>query len=123
MTTIKKRAAIPFSEHALQTVVADYMTLMVRPELYWSAIPNGGKRNLSVAVKLKREGLKRGSPDLYVMLPEGKIAWLELKVKGGSLSLEQRMFRDVCNRLGHHWAVAKSLDDVIAFLQKIGALK
>ena len=78
---------------------------MVRPELYWSAIPNGGKRNLSVAVILKREGLKRGSPDLYVMLPEGKIAWLKLKVKGGSLSLsEQRMFRDVCNRLGHHWA-------------------
>ena len=123
MTTVKKRASLPFSEHALQTVVADYMALAVKPELYWSAIPNGGKRNLSVAVKLKREGLKPGSPDLYVMLPEGKIAWLELKVKGGSLSLEQRMFRDVCQRLGHHWAVAKTLDEVIAFLQKIGALK
>ena len=57
------------------------------------------------------------------MLPEGKIAWLELKAKGGSLSIEQRGFRDVCRRLGHHWAVAKSLDDVIAFLEKIGALK
>ena len=123
MTTIKKRAALPFSEHALQVAVVEYMTLMVRPELYWSAIPNGGKRNISVAVKLKREGVRRGTPDLYVMLPDGKIAWLELKVKGGSLSLEQRAFRDVCNRLGHHWAVAKSLDEVIAFLQKIGALQ
>ena len=123
MTTIKKRAALLFSEHALQVAVVEYMALAVKPELYWSAIPNGGKRNLSVAVKLKREGVRRGTPDLYVMLPEGKIAWLELKVKGGSLSLEQRMFRDVCQRLGHHWAVAKSLDDVIAFLNKIGALK
>ena len=123
MTTIKKRAALPFSEHALQTVVADYMTLAVKPELYWSAIPNGGKRNLSVAVKLKREGLKPGSPDLYVMLPDGKIAWLELKVKGGSLSIEQQAFRNVCKRLGHHWAVAKTLDEVIAFLASLGALK
>ena len=72
-------------------MVCEYMALAVKPELYWSAIPNGGKRNLSVAVKLKREGLKRGSPDLYVMLPDGKIAWLELKVKGGSLSIEQRV--------------------------------
>ena len=123
MTTIKKRAALLFSEHALQVAVVEYMALMVRPELYWSAIPNGGKRNLSVAVKLKREGVRRGTPDIVILLPEGRAAWLELKVKGGSLSLEQRMFRDVCHRLGHHWALAKSLDDVIAFLQKIGALK
>ena len=123
MTTVKKRAALPFSEHALQVAVVEYMTLMVRPELYWSAIPNGGKRNLSVAVKLKREGLKPGSPDLYVMLPDGKIAWLELKVKGGSLSIEQQAFRNVCKRLGHHWVVAKTLDEVIVFLASLGALK
>ena len=123
MTTIKKRAALPHSEHAFQVMVCDYLALALRPELYWSAIENGGRRNLSVAVRLKRAGLKRGTPDIYVMLPEGKIAWLELKAKGGSLSIEQRGFRDVCKRLGHHWAVAKTLDDVIAFLEKIGALK
>ena len=118
-----KRAAPPFSEHAFQVMVCEYLALALRPELHWSAIENGGRRNLSVAVRLKRAGLKRGTPDIYVMLPEGKIAWLELKAKGGSLSIEQRGFRDVCRRLGHHWAVAKTLDDVIAFLEKIGALK
>ena len=123
MTTVKKRAALLFSEHALQVAVVEYMALAVKPELYWSAIPNGGKRNLSVAVKLKREGVRRGTPDIVILLPEGRVAWLELKVKGGSLSLEQRLFRDVCQRLGHHWAVAKSLDDVIAFLNKIDAVK
>ena len=123
MTTIKKRAALPFSEHALQVAVCEYLNVALRPDLYWSAIPNGGKRNLSVAVKLKREGLKRGSPDLFVMMPEGRVAWLELKVKGGSLSLEQQAFRNICRRLGHHWAVAKTLDEVALFLNSIGALK
>ena len=58
MSTVKKRAALPVSEHALQVMVCEYMTLAIKPELYWSAIPNGGKRNLSVVVKLKCEGLK-----------------------------------------------------------------
>ena len=121
--TVKKRAALPMSEHTFQRQVADYMTAAVRPELHWSAIENGGKRNLSVAIKLKRAGLKRGSPDIFVMMPEGRIAWLELKIKGGSLSQEQRGFRDVCRKLGHHWSVAKTLDEVAEYLTAIGAVK
>jgi hypothetical protein len=120
---MKKLAALPFSEHAFQTMVCEYMTRAVRPELYWSAIENGGRRSMSVAVKLKRAGLKPGSPDLYIMLPEGRIAWLELKAKGGSLSIEQKAFRDVCKRLGHYWAVARTLDEVISYLAKVGATK
>ena len=57
------------------------------------------------------------------MLPEGRIAWLELKIKGGSLSVEQQAFRKICQRLGHHWAVAKTLDEATAFLTAIGAVK
>ena len=120
---MKKLAALPFSEHAFQLTVCEFMARAVRPELHWTAIPNGGRRNLHVAVKLKREGVKRGTPDIFVMLPEGRIAWLELKIKGGSLSIEQRAFRDVCKRLGHYWAVAKTLDEVISYLAKVGATK
>jgi len=118
-----KYAALPFSEHALQVQVAEYMTKAVRPELHWSAIENGGKRSLSVAIKLKRAGLKRGSPDLFVMLPEGRVAWLELKVKGGALSPQQKGFRDICKKLGHHWAMAKTLDEVVEYLTAIGAVR
>lgn len=117
------RAALPFSEHALQTVVCEYMARAVRPELHWTAIPNGGKRDLRTAVKLKTEGVKRGSPDIVILLPEGRVAWLELKIKGGSLSVEQQAFRNICQRLGHHWAVAKTLDEAAAFLTAIGAVK
>jgi hypothetical protein len=99
------------------------MTHAVRPELEWRAIPNGGKRHLRTAVKLKAEGVKRGTPDIILLLPEGRVAWLELKIKGGSLSPEQQGFRSICKRLGHHWAVARTLEEVTTYLTTIGALK
>ena len=118
-----KPAALPFSEHALQTMVCEYMARAMRPELEWRAIPNGGKRHMRTAVKLKAEGVKRGTPDIVILLHDGRVAWLELKIKGGSLSLEQQGFRNICKRLGHHWAVAKTLEEVTAYLTTIGALK
>ena len=117
------RAALPFSEHALQTAVCQYMDLVIRPPLYWTAVSNGGKRDLRTAVKLKREGLKAGTPDIVVLLPGGRVAWLELKIKGGKLSPAQRGFRDICSALGHYWGVAKTVDDVAVFLAAIGAVK
>jgi hypothetical protein len=51
------------------------------------AIPNGGQRSLSVAGRLKAEGVVAGVPDLYV--PEWRL-WVEMKrVKGGRLSAAQ----------------------------------
>ena len=116
-------AALPFSEHALQVTVCRYLAVAMKPDMHWCAIPNGGKRDMRTAVKLKREGVKAGTPDLVILLPEGRVAWLELKIKGGSLSVEQQAFRNICQRLGHHWAVAKTLDEAAAFLTAIGAVK
>ena len=69
------------------------------------AIPNGGFRNKSVAVKLKAEGVKRGVPDLYV--PEWNL-WIEMKrVKGGSLSPEQKDWICYLRKCGHTVIVGK----------------
>jgi hypothetical protein len=94
-----------------------------RPDLFWFAIPNGGKRHIRVAVRLKEEGAKRGVPDLCFMLEDGRAAWLEMKIKGGSLSADQRAFRDRAKALGHHWGMAKTMDQAIEFLRSVGALK
>jgi hypothetical protein len=118
-----KTAALPFSESALQAQVAAYLDRFIRPGLRWSAIENGGKRHLLTAVRLKKNGVKAGTPDIFVMMPEGRIAWLELKIKGGALSLPQKEFRDTAKRLGHHWAIAKTLDEAIVYLGGIGILK
>ena len=52
------------------------------------AIPNGEKRSISVARRLKAEGVKAGVPDLFV--PEWDL-WIEMKRReGGRLSAEQK---------------------------------
>lgn len=110
-------------EHRLQVALFDYLALALRPELEARAVPNGEKRHISVASRLKAEGVRRGTPDIFICLPNGRIAWLEMKAAKGSLSPEQKAFRDKVLALGHHWASAKTIDEALEFLTSIDALK
>jgi len=56
------------------------------PDVLIFAIPNGSWRDSQTAVKLKKEGVVRGIPDLYV--PKYHL-WIELKTPNGKLSPEQ----------------------------------
>lgn len=58
------------------------------PDIRIFAIPNGGARSPSVAVRLKAEGVSKGVPDLYI--PAWRV-WVEMKrQKGGTISPEQK---------------------------------
>jgi hypothetical protein len=111
------------SEHKLQVALIDYLAFALRPELECRAIPNGEKRHIRVAQRLKNEGVRRGTPDIFICLPEGRIAWLEMKAAKGRLSDDQEAFRDKVLKLGHHWGTAKSVDDALELLTKWDALK
>jgi hypothetical protein len=113
----------PPSEHKLQVALTDYLMLAGRSELHWFAIPNGEKRHIRVAQRLKNEGVRRGTPDLCFLLPGGKVGWLEMKTAKGSLSEHQKVFRDKALALGHAWAMARTIDEALAFLTSIDALK
>lgn len=113
----------PPSEHKLQVALIDYLAFALRPELECRAIPNGEKRHIRVAQRLKNEGVRRGTPDIFICLPAGRIAWLEMKAAKGSLSPDQKAFREKVLALGHHYAVAKSIDEALAFLTSVDALK
>ena len=56
------------------------------------SIPNGGKRNIREASRLKKEGAKAGVSEIF--LPVARKEWhglyVELKVKGGRLSDSQK---------------------------------
>lgn len=110
-------------EHKLQTALIDYLKIAGRPNLHWFAVPNGGHRHIAEASRLKAEGVRSGTPDLCFMLPDGKVAWLEMKAAKGSLGPAQKEFRDIAHRLGHQWGVAKSIDEALEFLTSIDALK
>jgi len=74
-------------------------------------VPNGGQRNKVVAMKLKQEGVSKGVPDLFI--PEWRL-WVEMKrQKGGTLSPEQKDWRDYLIGCGYRWILAKGADDAI----------
>lgn len=111
------------TEHKLQVALMDYLRIAGRPDLHWFAVPNGGHRHIAEANRLKAEGVRSGTPDLCFMLPDGKVAWLEMKTAKGTLGPAQKAFRDIARRLGHHWGMAKSIDDAIVHLREWGVLR
>ena len=75
------------------------------------AVPNGGRRSLNEATRLKAEGVSAGVPDLYI--PEWNM-WIEMKrQKGGALSEEQKDWRDYLLSIGHKWHVTKGAAEAI----------
>lgn len=76
------------------------------------AIPNGEKRAISTAKRLKAEGVVAGVPDLHV--PEWRL-WIEMKrVKGGKLSDEQKDMMLRLENIGHMVIVGRGARDVSA---------
>jgi hypothetical protein len=111
------------NEHEFQATLCALLQYTADPELFWFAIPNGGARHIAVAKKLQAEGVKPGVPDLCFLLPGGRTAWLEMKIAGGRLSPDQKVFRNYAFELGHPWAMATTLNEATDFLASVGALK
>ena len=86
------------TEHQEQASLFKEAAIRAKADPRWSmmfAIPNGGKRSIGVAVKMKAEGVKRGVPDIFLPVPIGQWCgmFLEMKVRqGGQVSKEQRAF-------------------------------
>lgn len=121
---LTSRVAIPrASEHSIQKSLVEYLTINCRPDVFFFSVPNGGLRHPSVAAKMKLEGLKPGVADLCFMLPGGRVAFLEMKNAIGRLSDHQLGFKAICERLGHPWAMARSVEEAIAHLATWNVLK
>ena len=62
-------------EHQIQVAIAQYLDLR---RLCWWAVPNGGRRNIGTARKLKAEGVKSGIPDI-TLIYKGQFYGIEVK--------------------------------------------
>lgn len=85
------------------------------------AIPNGGARDIVTAARMKAEGVKPGIADIFLPIPRlnyfsrherpecnGYGLYIELKkIKGGTVSEEQKDFAEHCRKNGYHFAVCK----------------
>lgn len=80
------------------------------------SIPNGGTRHLMEAMTLKATGLLKGASDLIVILPNGKLMFVELKQPKGIQSLEQKDFESRVKILGFEYHIIRSLEEFIILI-------
>ena len=87
------------SEYIEQKIFVNWFKINF-PNFIIFSIPNEGKR--TNGNKLVGTGLTKGISDLAILLPNGKIVFMEMKKqKGGKLSEYQANFIKKCKSLGH----------------------
>jgi hypothetical protein len=86
------------------------------PEELLFAIPNGGARHIATAVRMKKEGVRCGVPDLMLAAPsKGSYGlFIELKAgKTGRVSEAQERMINLLNAHGYRADVCRSFDQTI----------
>ena len=116
---VSKTYRFKHSEHSEQVGFVNWFRAKY-PHTLIFAIPNGEKRSISVATRLKAEGVTRGIPDLYI--PSCNL-WVEMKrATGGRLSPDQKKVIEYLRSVGHTVIVGKGAGDaskqVLEFLEK-----
>lgn len=81
------------------------------------AVPNGGRRNLREAARLKAQGVLAGVSDLIVLVPY-KVFFVELKNPNGKgrQSPQQHYFEESVKAYGHNYLIWDNWDQVEAFI-------
>lgn len=75
------------------------------------AIPNGGRRSKTEALRLKLEGVSPGVPDLFV--PAWSL-WVEMKrQKGGRVDPDQKDWHSYLVGIGDNVIICKGCQDAI----------
>ena len=109
-------------ERDLHITVVALLDVYAKPDLLWHHPANGENRNIVTAVRLKKMGVRAGTPDLCLTLPNGRSAFMEFKGSKGRLSPAQIVFRDNCHKIGAPYALVTDPDDAMTILAEWGAL-
>ena len=111
------------SEHQIQAAFFARVAYMAGkyPEVKaLFAVPNGGMRHKLVAIKLKREGVMAGVPDVCLPVPRGKYAglWIEFKAEKGRVTETQAEWHILLRSLGHRVEVSRSWQAAVNIVEK-----
>ena len=103
------------SEHQEQVALFQWAELQkcTVPELgLLFAIPNGGQRDAKTGAKLKREGVKRGVPDIFLPVPRWLYHGLFIEMKFGKnkATKEQREWGDKLQDQRYAWVECYGFD-------------
>ncbi|UUE55883.1 VRR-NUC domain-containing protein [Pectobacterium aroidearum] len=87
---------------------------------YLLHIPNEGKRGPKAARDAKRLGVRAGVPDLFLALPRGGHAglWIEMKSKGGKLSVQQEVWLKRLEDTGYRTVCCFGFEQAVSEISK-----
>jgi VRR-NUC domain len=111
-------------EHLEQVEVVKWCSSQPMRELRLIfAIPNAAKRSMGTALRMQREGLVSGVPDLLLPVARGQYHGLFIEMKrrrGGQISLEQKEKMDDLHTEGYCCVVTKgyhqAIRSIVAYL-------
>jgi len=106
-----------FSESKLQKSCVKWFKLQYPKEIIL-AIPNAGKRSVTLGKHFKAEGLLPGAPDLFIA-SANKIyhgLFIEMKTEKTGLSENQKKLHPKISEQGYKIEVAHSFDEFKAFI-------
>lgn len=98
------------TEDAIQEAIVNYLRAVLAKKIVLS-IPNEGKRSPASAARLRRMGMRKGAPDLLLVIG-GKAFFFEVKSAKGRVRDEQFDFQVDADIAGAGWAIVRSIDDV-----------
>jgi len=119
----KPNRSVP-TEHTEQAKLVARVRNFARGVLIF-AVPNGGKRNMKEAVRLKAEGVTAGVPDLVVAQARGGFFGLYIEMKrqkGSRLSDEQRDRIAELRAEGYAVEVCEGVEEAWAAFERYHAL-
>jgi len=106
------------SEHDSQVAFFQWIDLnLLEHPIYrlTYAVPNGGHRHISVASKLKKEGVRAGVWDVSVDYPCGDFIGLKMEFKHGKnkLTEQQKVWRVRYEDAGYKTVVVYNWEDAV----------
>lgn len=110
------------TEHDIQCQVIRWFDLQYRNSTKCGrlmAIPNGGHRHISVAKKLKAEGVRAGVPDLFLPVENGLCngLFIEMKSQKGKTTDAQDGWIAFLRMQGYSVSVCHSFEEAKAVIE------
>lgn len=109
------------SEEAIHIAIADYLNIALDSRSFWMTIEvsnqQGGYAGFAKQKKLRRKGVKKGTPDIFIW-QDGRILWLEVKSKTGTITDNQDYMHHRLQSLGHMVEIVRSVEDAQEALKK-----
>lgn len=107
------------SESQLQQEVMSWWSVRCQdlgiPEFLLYAVPLQAARSAQNGARMKREGARKGTPDMFLLVPSGMYSGMaiEMKKPGGKLSPEQVKFLAALDDRGYKTCVCFSGSDAV----------